>query len=204
LIVHLRMTGRLEAMSGDNPAVTNSHVRAWFELVSGQRLVFTDQRKFGRIWLVNDPQTVIGKLGPEPLAWDFTPEQLAKRLAPRRAAMKSLLLNQTIVAGLGNIYADESLFLSGIHPLRTADNLDQAEITRLHSAIQKVLNEAIAERGTTLRDYRPAYGAEGAYQHRLRVYGQTDRPCPQCGAPIRRIRVAQRSTHFCPRCQRSR
>lgn len=202
LIVHLRMTGRLEVLSSDNPALTGPHVRAWFELAGGQRLVFTDQRKFGRIWLVGDTDAVVGKLGPEPLAWDFTPELFAAKLADRRAVIKALLLDQTVVAGLGNIYADESLFVAGIHPLRPAGSLAPEETERLHAAIQQVLGQAIGARGTTLRDYRPAYGAEGAYQNQLRVYAQTDRPCQRCGTPIRRIRVAQRGTHFCPSCQR--
>jgi len=204
LIVHLRMTGRLELLPGDSPALANTHIRAWFELADGRNLAFTDQRKFGRIWLVGDVAQVIGKLGPEPLDWRFTPDDLAERIRPRRVAMKALLLDQTAVAGLGNIYADEALFLAGIHPLRIGVSLTDAEIGRLHDAIRQVLGEAIGERGTTLRDYRPAYGAEGAYQNRLRVYGQPDQPCPRCGAAIQRIRVAQRSTHFCPVCQPTR
>jgi len=204
LIVHLRMTGRLELLPGDSPALADTHIRAWFELADGRNLAFTDQRKFGRIWLVGDVAQVIGKLGPEPLDWRFTPDDLAERIRPRRVAMKALLLDQTAVAGLGNIYADEALFLAGIHPLRIGASLTDAEIGRLHDAIRQVLGEAIGERGTTLRDYRPAYGAEGAYQNRLRVYGQPDQPCPRCGAAIQRIRVAQRSTHFCPVCQPTR
>jgi len=201
LIVHLRMTGRLEILPGNSPAMSDKHVRAWFELADERSLVFTDQRKFGRIWLVGDVAEVIGKLGPELLDWSFTPDDLAERVRPRRVAMKALLLDQTAVAGLGNIYADESLFLAGIHPLRTGASLTDEEIGRLHDAIRQVLGEAIGARGTTLRDYRPAYGVEGAYQNRLRVYGQPDQPCPHCGATIQRIRVAQRSTHFCPICQ---
>ena len=164
-------------------------------------LVFTDARKFGRVWLVKDVGSVTGKLGPEPLDWTFTPEMLVERLRGRRTAMKALLLDQTAVAGLGNIYADEALFLAGIHPLRRAASLSAEEISRLYDAIRQVLNEAIGNRGTALRDYRPPYGPEGAHQNHLRVYQQTGRPCPRCGAPIERIRVTQRSTHFCPRCQ---
>jgi formamidopyrimidine-DNA glycosylase len=201
LIVHLRMTGRLEVVRSDDPILTGPHLRAWFDLAGGERLTFTDTRKFGRIWLVSDLVSVTGKLGPEPLDWRFTSEVLGARLQSRRLTIKSLLLDQTVVAGVGNIYADESLFLAGIHPLRPADSLTDGETSRLHSAIRQVLSEAIGNRGTMLRDYRPPYGAEGGHQEHLRVYQQTGKPCPRCGAPIERIRVTQRSTHFCPSCQ---
>jgi formamidopyrimidine-DNA glycosylase len=201
LIVHLRMTGRLEILPAGSPALAGPHVRAWLDLAEGEHLVFTDPRKFGRIWLVADDQKILGKLGPEPLAWDFTPERLAERLRGRRVAIKALLMDQRVVAGLGNIYADEALFLAGIHPLRPGADLSDDAVRHLHEAIRLVLGEAIGQRGTTLRDYHPPYSAEGAYQNHLRVYGQADRPCPRCGTPIRRIRVTQRSTHFCPHCQ---
>ena len=158
-------------------------------------------RKFGRIWLVDGIEQVVGKLGPEPLDWTFTPEVLAERLQPRRVAIKALLLDQTVVAGVGNIYADEALFMAGIHPLRPASSLTGDEIVRLRDAIRAVLQESIDERGTLLRDYRTPYGQDGAYQNRLRVYQQTGQPCPRCGTSIERIRVTQRGTHFCPRCQ---
>lgn len=202
LIVHLRMTGRLEVVPPDDPALDGPHVRAVVPLAGGDSLLFTDPRKFGRIWLVDDPARVVGKLGPEPLAGDFTAEALADQLRPRRTAMKALLLDQTALAGLGNIYADEALFVAGIHPLRPAASLTDEEIARLHAAIRQVLTESIGVLGTTLRDYRPPYSAEGAYQNQLRVYQQADRPCPRCGAPIRRIVQAQRSTYLCPACQR--
>jgi len=201
LIIHLRMTGQLEVALLDGAALADGHVRAWFDLADGHALVFTDARKFGRIWLVKDAATVVGKLGPEPLDWTFTAEQLGMLLAGRRTAMKALLLDQTVIAGLGNIYADEALFLAGVHPLRPATSLSPDEIERLHSAIQFVLRESVEQRGTLLRDYRTPYGPDGAYQNRLRVYGQAGQPCPRCGTPIQRIRVVQRSTHFCPHCQ---
>jgi formamidopyrimidine-DNA glycosylase len=115
--------------------------------------------------------------------------------------MKATLLDQTVIAGVGNIYADESLFLAGIHPLRPADSLTGDDMERLHSAIRLVLSEAIGNRGTMLRDYSPPYGAAGGHQDHLLVYRRTGKPCPRCGTPIERIRVTQRSTHFCPRCQ---
>lgn len=200
LIVHLRMSGRLTVADGADPAEF-THVRATFPLADGRRLIFDDARKFGRIWLADDPASVVGGLGPEPLAWDFTPEVLAERLRGRRVALKALLLDQRVVAGLGNIYADEALFWARLHPLRRAADLDSAEIVRLHAAIVQVLRAAVAKLGTTLRDYRPPYSQRGAYGEELRVYQQTGKPCPRCGAAIERIRVTQRSTHFCPQCQ---
>ncbi|MGQ9840836.1 MAG: bifunctional DNA-formamidopyrimidine glycosylase/DNA-(apurinic or apyrimidinic site) lyase [Anaerolineae bacterium] len=201
LIMHLRMTGRLALMAGDDPRLHHEHVRARFELADGQQLVFMDARKFGRIWLVQDVAEVLGKLGPEPFDRRFTPQELGGQLRSRRAAVKALLLDQGIIAGLGNIYADEALYLAGIHPLRPGVSLRPDEINCLYAAIQAVLAESIAQRGTLLRDYRTPYGPDGAYQNHLRVYGQAGRSCPRCGTPIERIRVAQRGTHFCPRCQ---
>jgi formamidopyrimidine-DNA glycosylase len=201
LVFHLRMTGQLAVVSDGDPALTDSHLRAWFDLDSGEHLVFVDARKFGRIWLVDDIERVVGRLGPEPLDWTFTPEVLAERLRGRRSAIKTLLLDQTVVAGLGNIYADEALFMAGIHPLRPAAGLSTEEVVRLHDAIRQVLREAVSDRGTLLRDYRTPYGPEATHQEHLRVYRQTDRPCPRCGTAIQRIRVSQRSTHFCPHCQ---
>jgi formamidopyrimidine-DNA glycosylase len=201
LIFHLRMTGQLDVVADGAPLLSGPHLRAWFELADGRRLAFTDARKFGRVWLVDDVARVVGKLGPEPLDGFFTPELLAERLAGRRVAIKALLLDQTVVAGIGNIYADEALFLAGIHPLRPAVSLTEAEIGRLCEGIRFVLRESVDVRGTMLRDYRTPYGQAGAYQNRLRVYQQTGHPCPRCGAAVERIRVTQRSTHFCPRCQ---
>lgn len=205
LIVHLRMTGRLAVVGGESPLLEDKHVRAWFRLAGdeagGGALVFTDSRKFGRIWLVNDIDEVTGKLGPEPLAWDLAPEGFAARIRRRKVAIKALLLDQTVVAGVGNIYADESLFRAGIHPLRKSFTLSDEELGRLYVSLREVLREAINERGTLLRDYRTPYGEDGYFQNHLRVYGKYGQPCPACGQPIERIRVTQRSTHFCPRCQ---
>ena len=171
------------------------------EVIPNQRLVFTDARKFGRVWLVHDAAEVTGKLGPEPLDWEFTPQVLGERLRRRKVAVKALLLDQTALAGIGNIYADEALYRAGIHPLRSSATLTDEEIEQLHAALREVLLESIGKRGTMLRDYHPPYGAAGGHQDHLLVYRQTGRPCPRCGAPIERIRVTQRSTHFCPHCQ---
>lgn len=206
LIVHLRMTGGLSVAPGDSPLLEDKHARAWFGLAGiggadGDALVFTDARKFGRIWLVHDIAEVTGKLGPEPLAWDLTQEAFAARLRRRKVAIKALLLDQTAVAGVGNIYADEALFRAGIHPLRKAATLTDEELSRLYDSLREVLREAIDKRGTLLRDYRTPYGVDGYFRSHLRVYGRRGQPCSNCGGPIERIRVTQRSTHFCPRCQ---
>lgn len=203
LIVHLRMTGRLTVVAADSPLLADPHLRAWFALAGGDALVFTDSRKFGRIWLVRDIDEVTGKLGPEPLAWDLAPEAFAARIRKRKVAIKALLLDQTAVAGVGNIYADESLFRAGIHPLRRSSTLTDDELGRLYASLREVLQEAINERGTLLRDYRTPYGEDGYFQNHLRVYGKSGKACPACGEPIERIRVTQRSTHFCPHCQRA-
>ena len=201
LLVHLRMTGGLFVESCLTPAPADRYARAWFDLAGGRRLVFSDLRKFGRIWLVESAAEVLGGLGPEPLSPEFTPQVLAEGLRRRRVAIKPLLLNQAVVAGLGNIYADEALFLAGIHPLRPAAELTDDEVQRLHAAIRQVLSEAIGERGTTLRDFRPPNGGKGNYQEKRRVYGLKGEPCLTCGAPIQRLVIAQRSAHFCPHCQ---
>jgi formamidopyrimidine-DNA glycosylase len=201
MICHLRMTGRLRVESPDGPAMASPHVRAWFELGDGRRLVFTDARKFGRLWWVPDAGLVTAKLGPEPLDASFSAADLGARLRRRRVALKALLLDQSVVAGLGNIYADEALFRARLHPLRTGASLSDAEVERLHASIVELLHAAVRGRGTTLRDYMPPIGQRGNFQDELEVYQRTDQPCVRCGAPIRRIRVTQRSTHFCPNCQ---
>jgi formamidopyrimidine-DNA glycosylase len=201
LVIHLRMTGQLQIVPSGSPVLGGRHARAWFSLADGRHLVFTDQRKFGRIWLVDDLGQMLAKLGPEPLNHAFTAKVLGERIRGRVVAIKSLLLDQRVVAGIGNIYADESLFLAGIHPRRTGASLTHEELLRLRDAISQVLSEAIGERGTTLRDYRPPYGDKGHYQDHRRVYQRTDEPCPTCTTPIVRTVIAQRSAHFCPHCQ---
>ncbi|HEY75898.1 MAG TPA: bifunctional DNA-formamidopyrimidine glycosylase/DNA-(apurinic or apyrimidinic site) lyase [Thermoflexia bacterium] len=201
LLIHLRMSGRLVVGRG-NPA-EDRHLRVALALDDGSRLFFFDPRKFGRMALVEDPGRVVEGLGPEPLDEGFTVEQLRDRLAGRRARLKPLLLDQRVVAGLGNIYADEVLWRAGLHPLRRADRLTEEEVARLHRAIREVLEEAIAGRGTTLEDgqYVGADGQPGDFAPRLAVYRRAGQPCPRCGTPIQRARVGGRGTHFCPRCQ---
>ncbi len=198
LLIHLRMSGRLLIVPGNAPPDPHVHVR--FALDDGTELRFRDPRKFGRLYLVDDPQQVVGELGPEPLAADFTPQRFAAMLAGRRGRIKPLLLNQRFLAGLGNIYTDEALYLARIHPLRTADTLTPEEIERLHGAIQATLRRAIDQRGTSFDPfYRDLQGIPGAYERV--VYGRAGEPCPRCGTPIRRIVVGQRGTYLCPTCQ---
>jgi formamidopyrimidine-DNA glycosylase len=170
-------------------------------LDDGRLLHYRDVRKFGRLYLVQNPEDVVGSLGPEPLAPEFDAGRLAGRIAGRRAPIKSLLLDQRVLAGLGNIYADEALFRSGIHPLRHGGSLSQGETAALHRAIQEVLSEAIAQGGSTVQDFRSSWGDSGRFQEQLRVFRHQGEPCPRCGADLERIRVGGRSTHFCPCCQ---
>jgi formamidopyrimidine-DNA glycosylase len=201
LLVHLRMSGRLIVGSGESP--DDRHLRVLFSLDDGRWLRFIDQRKFGRMVLTSDPQEVLGDLGPEPLEDGFTPARLGQMLARRRGRIKPLLLNQRFLAGLGNIYADEALWQAGVHPLRQADTLTRAETRRLHQGVRGVLQAAIDRGGTTLPDagYQQADGRSGEFAVELAVYGRAGQPCPRCGMTVERIRVSQRGTHFCPRCQ---
>lgn len=204
LIVHLRMTGELRLHPADAPADPHTHVI--LPLDSGEVLHYRDQRKFGRIWLVADVGPVVGKLGPEPLGGEFTPEGLAQQMQGRTANVKALLLDQSIVAGVGNIYADEALFHAGIHPRRAGGSLDGEEIRRLHGSVRWAIQRGIDLRGSTLgrgpQNYTPPNGIPGEAQDAHQVFRRTDLPCPRCGNPIQRIVLAQRSTHFCAQCQK--
>ena len=202
LTVHLRMTGRLRIPSEDE--ARSSHLRAAITLDRGDELWFEDQRKFGRLYFTRDASelaNVLAKLGPEPLEAAFTRDALAELLTGRRAQLKPLLLNQAFIAGLGNIYVDEALFRARLHPLRRSDTLTERETTALHEAIVYALEQGIANRGTTLSDYRDAWGARGTNRERLQVFRREGTPCPRCGTPIEKIRVAQRGTHLCSTCQ---
>ncbi|MCY4025843.1 MAG: bifunctional DNA-formamidopyrimidine glycosylase/DNA-(apurinic or apyrimidinic site) lyase [Acidobacteria bacterium] len=195
LIVHLRMTGNLVV----NEA-SGAHTRARMSLDDGTELVFHDIRKFGRWqWATRLPAR-LAALGPDPLA--IGPDEFATRLRSRRARLKALLLDQAFLRGLGNIYADEALFRARLHPLRSAASVGPRKARGLHRAIQAVLREAIGAGGTSIRDYRDGRGERGAFQRRIRIYGRAGAPCISCGARVERVLVAQRSTHFCPRCQR--
>ena len=198
LVVHLRMTGAL--LHRPPGALPDRYVRAVLSLDDGSELRFSDLRKFGAFWLVPDPSTVLGRLGPEPLD-GLTPSLLRELTARRRAPIKSVLLDQRALAGLGNIYADEALFAAGLHPQRPASGLSDFEVERLHEAIGRVLTEALADRGASFRDYVDASGREGRHQFRVQVFRRTGQPCYVCGREIARVKVAGRSSHFCARCQ---
>ncbi len=180
------------------------YCRVCFNLADGRRLLFTDPRKFGRIelWPREREQEALKNLGTEPLSEDFTPEILAKNLAGRKSPIKQVLLNQEVIAGLGNIYADEALYYASIHPLRRANSLTPAEVQLLHEGIVSVLTQAIEHGGTSFSEYRDLWGEAGNNYNHVLVYHQQGKPCQRCGTPIERIVVAQRSTHFCPKCQK--
>lgn len=193
LAVHLGMTGNLLVEGQPGP-----HTHGLFHLDQGV-LLYNDPRQFGRIeWSATDPVRV-RKLGPEPLEISF--EDFRARLR-RRAQIKPLLLNQTFLAGLGNIYVDESLFASGIHPLAIAARISTPRAAALYQAFREILTEAIEHRGSTISDYRDAQGEAGEFQALHKAYGRDGEPCVSCGTPIKKILVAQRGTHFCPRCQK--
>jgi formamidopyrimidine-DNA glycosylase len=201
LLIHLRMSGdlRVEPAFDANgaPCALQKHDRMALTFSNGYRLVFNDTRKFGRVWLVNDVQQVLGSLGPEPLDPHFSADEFHRRLNQRRRQLKPLLLDQSFLAGLGNIYTDEALHLAGLHPLLDSASLDQAAAARLLEAVRAVLQEGIRRNGASIDwVYRG-----GDFQNAFRVYSRTGQACPVCGFLIERILVGQRSTHFCPSCQ---
>ncbi len=197
LLVHLRMSGRLE---WSRPRTAEPpHVRAAWGLENGDRLLLCDARKFGRILYTRDLSEVTGRLGVEPLSSAFTPRRLARLLHARARQLKPLLLDQSVIAGLGNIYTDEALFRAGLHPATRSDRLRTEQIATLHGAIRQVLRAAIRRNGTSFDWIYPG----GRMQNQLLVYGRSGQPCRRCGTTIRALRIAQRGTHFCPRCQRA-
>ena len=202
LVVNLGMTGRLLAIDADAPLPDYLGVR--FDLDRGRRMLYRDVRRFGRLELVSADawQKRQAKLGIEPLGPEFTPELLHELAGASRVALKTWLMDQKRVVGVGNIYASEALFRAKIDPRKPARTLTRPRARRLRDAIQEVLREAIEFRGTTLLDYRDAAGEEGAFARRLRVYDRKGEPCTVCGTPIRRIVQGGRSTFFCPTCQK--
>ncbi len=200
LVMHLRMTGSLLVMPGCTEA--GKFVRLVIYLDNGTAIHFRDPRKFGRVWLTPDIGAVIKKLGPEPLDRDFTPQVLAERLAKRSAPIKALLFDQGFIAGVGNMYADEALHLSGIHPLRPGKSLSGEEIERLYRAIQEVLTAAITRSGASVANYYRPGGELGTAHFDFRVaHFLNGKYCAVCGAPLERIRVRSRGTYYCPACQ---
>lgn len=238
LVVHLRMTGRFEFSPGTDEAADRRHTHLIFHLGRGDRLRYSDTRRFGRFYLLksrngsrgpgvlrescgsyhSDRESEVDRLlsqvdpgdgmpgglrtlGPEPYAAEFDPDYLAGVLSGRRAPIKGILLRQDLVAGLGNIYVDESLHRAGIRPDTPGGELDRQAVVKLHQAIGEVLGEAVELRGTTFSDYRDAFGRTGDFRDFLRVYGRAGKECPACGTPIERRRLAGRGTHYCPHCQ---
>lgn len=191
LIIHLRMTGRLYLVSGEQ--AIDRHTRMSLLLDQNLALRFDDPRKFGRVWLVADPDQVLAGLGPDALTVTF--EVFKTRISTLRRQIKPLLLDQSFLAGVGNIYADESLFKAGIHPLAPVNLLSNTDLERLHGAVSSVLSEAVEANGANI----DGVFKEGGFM--VSVYGRTGRPCPRCGSKIEKIRVGQRGTHFCPVCQ---
>ncbi len=197
LLLHLRMSGDLRLEPASAPL--QAHDRLCLELDGGLRLAFNDARKFGRAWLLTDPQPIISRLGPEPLAEGFNAAGLHHKLLQTRRQLKPLLLDQTFIAGLGNIYTDEALHMAGLHPLRRADSLSVAEAGSLWEAIRSVLTDGIRRNGASIDwVYRG-----GDFQNHFRVYQRTGQPCPVCGTPVARTVVGQRGTHYCPQCQKT-
>jgi formamidopyrimidine-DNA glycosylase len=197
LLIHLKMSGRLNVLSQAEPI--SKHDRVTFDLDNGQQLRFNDVRKFGRVYLVNDPEEITGKHGPEPLDSTFTLNKFREMIQSRSGTIKPLLLNQNFLAGVGNIYADEALWSAHIHPLRKVDSLKDADVTALYRSIRKILNRAIDDQGTDAGD-----GVIEAGDYAPRVYGREGQPCKRCGHIIHKMWIGQRGTHYCPHCQSKR
>jgi len=199
-ITHLRMTGAL--IIGQNSAEPPRFTRAIIHLDNDTGIFFRDPRKFGVMWLAKDTNSIDSKLGPEPLEAAFTPQVLAERLARRTAPIKALLLDQKLIAGVGNMYADEALFAAKINPWRPGGSLSQEEVERLHRAIQRILWAAIGNKGASVDTYFRPDGTEGTAHFEFKVaHGLGGKSCPVCGTTIERTVVRNRGTYFCPRCQ---
>lgn len=196
MLVHLRMSGRLAIARAESQR--EKHERFRVGLDGGDELRFVDARKFGRVVVTERPDDVLNSLGVEPLDRTFTPQLLGSLLRSRSRILKPLLLDQSVISGIGNIYSDEALHRAGIHPCRSARTLKQAEVERLYAGIRKALRVGIAANGASIDWVYPG----GSMQNRFRAYGRTGEPCCVCGAAIRRCVVGQRATHYCPNCQR--
>jgi formamidopyrimidine-DNA glycosylase len=200
LLIHLKMSGQLSVQPASIPA--DKYVHTIFNLENGDELRFRDVRKFGRVYLVTDPASVLGDLGPEPLSAAFTPAWLGEHLGRRRRVLKPLLLDQTFIAGIGNIYADEALHRAGLRPDRRSDSLQDNEVVSLHESIRAVLRLGIQRQGASIDSaYRQPDGSGGQMQELFAVYGRTGEPCPRCDGLVERTILGGRSTHFCASCQ---
>ena len=202
LLTHLRMTGQYELCPADSPA--DPHDRVEFILDDGRRLRFHDTRKFGRIIFTSHPREILDKLGPEPLDTNYSPEQFTADLHAHSRQIKALLLDQSFIAGLGNIYCDEALFAAKVHPRTNSALISGEKAKNLLKQVRTALRQALKNRGTSLGKGETNYisgGRRGENMAALKVYGRQGTPCPRCGTPIEKIYVAQRGSHFCPRCQ---
>ena len=204
LVVHLGMTGQLRIVDPSTPLEKHTHVV--FFLDDGFQLRYRDPRRFGRLLLGTESELLASKklpaLGPEPIDPDFAADDLYRRLRSRRAPVKAVLLDQKAVAGVGNIYADESLHRAGLRPTRRANTVTRKSVQRLHESLRDSLQSAIANRGSSVDTYRDAWGEMGGQQDKLLVYGRAGEPCMTCGRPLSSVRIAGRSTVFCRTCQR--
>lgn len=203
IIIHLGMSGSLRVLPGDVPVERHDHLD--IVLSGGHVLRLRDPRRFGSvIWTRQDPQehALLRGLGPEPLSDEFGGDYLYHRSRGRRLAIKQFIMDHHIVTGVGNIYASEALFLAGIHPARASGRISQERYERLAEGVKQVLAQAIAQGGTTLRDFYNGEGKPGYFQRQLKVYGRAGQPCATCGQPVAQIRQGQRSSFYCPACQR--
>ena len=198
LIIHLKMSGALLL----NPNQPDRHTRVIFHLDNGSQLIFTDRRRLGAIWLVENELSIVGKLGPEPLTPEFSTETLTKRLQKHEAPIKAVLLDQAVIAGIGNMYADEALFAAKIHPLRKANSLSPQEIRNLHQTIRNVLQSAIDNKGASIDTYKRPDGQLGTAHSNFCVAHRGGKPCPVCGTLIQRLAIRNRGSYFCPNCQK--
>ncbi len=203
LIIHLGMSGSLRILPADSAAEKHDHFEIQFE--NGKALRLRDPRRFGAVlWTTKDPlqHKLLKQLGPEPLSDLFNTDYLYTASRNRKVAIKTLVMNSHIVVGVGNIYASESLFLAGINPKRSAHRISKLRYEKLVAAIKTILQKAIEQGGTTLRDFTQEDGKPGYFQQTLAVYGRQNQPCRVCGTPIKQFTQAQRSTYYCPQCQK--
>ncbi|MBT3945309.1 MAG: DNA-formamidopyrimidine glycosylase [Candidatus Marinimicrobia bacterium] len=198
LAIHLRMTGKLYLSNEEIP----KHTSAIIELESGMKIIFEDTRKFGRIYLYENLDIINKNHGIEPLSDAFTKDWLIIELQKKKRNIKALLLDQSFIVGLGNIYTDESLWVSGIHPNSNSNTIPKSRVEKLHQAIQTILKDAIEAKGTTIINFSFLKNQSGNYANQLRIFGRFEEPCLKCGCKIEKIRVAGRGTYFCKQCQR--
>jgi len=204
LIIHLKLTGQLIYFPKEGEEL--NYTRLMFIFYDHTQLNFADMRRFGSIWLIPQHKfsliPSLANLGPEPLEDEFTLEKFKELVKGARGKIKSLLMDQSFIAGIGNVYSQEALFLAGIHPERKSSKLFDEEIRSLYNNLRKILQEAIYHRGSSVNNYVDLAGKKGNYEPHLNIYGREGQSCPRCGANIRRITISGRGTYFCPKCQK--